>query len=102
MSLKQFGSVEIDVVLTLKEFVISVQIQQDGDCGAMDTLCITPISCINLFCHGVRARQIVSLISLVSGGVMKVVLKKYATASLIRVDTLIWPPRCQQVAQDPS
>jgi len=55
-----------------------------------------------LFCYGVRARQIISWISFVSGGVMKVVLKKYATASLIRVDTLIWPPRCQQVAQDPS
>lgn len=90
------------MVLTKKEFVISVQIQQDGDCGAMGTLYITLVSCINLFCYGVRARRIVSLISLVSGGVMKVVLKKYATASLIQVDILIWPPRCQQVAQDPS
>lgn len=68
----------------------------------MGILYMTPVSCINLLCYGVRTRQIVSLISFVSGGVMKVVLKKYATASLIRVDTLIWPPRCQQVAQDPS
>jgi hypothetical protein len=69
--------------LTIKEFVISVQIQQDGDCGALGTLCVTPVSCINSFCYGVRARQIISFISFVSGGVMKVVLKKYATASLI-------------------
>ena len=88
--------------LHLQEFVICVQIQQDGDSGALVTLYITTVSRINLFCYGVRVRQIVSLICFVAGGVMKVVLKKYATASLIRVDTLIWPQRCQQVAQDPS
>jgi hypothetical protein len=41
-------------------------------------------------------------LNFVAGDVMKVVLKKYVTASPIPVDILIWPLRCLQVVQDPN